>query len=52
MFEKAKRALLRRKLKREKIKLLGELVGINKKLKKLDELDEKDEKDKKGKDVK
>jgi len=41
MISKIKRAFLRRELKRDKIRLLKELVLVKKKLKILDEYDKK-----------
>jgi len=46
MISKIKRALLRKKLKKEKVALLKELIEVKRKLKILDELDRKKEKEK------
>ena len=46
MFERFKRAKLRRTLKNDKLRVLGELAIIRKKLKILDKLDKLDEEDK------
>ena len=42
MLDNLKRILLRKKLKKEKIRILYELMEIKRKIKILDELDEKD----------
>lgn len=44
MIGKLKRRLLRKKLKREKLRILSELLAVNKKLKILDEMEEEDKK--------
>jgi hypothetical protein len=46
MISQVKRLLLRRKLKKEKVRLLYELMEVKRKLKILDELDEKEKKEK------
>ena len=46
MINKIKRALLRKKLRKEQLHLLTELVEIKRKLKTLDELDEIKKKEK------
>ena len=43
MISRLKRVFLRRKLKREKLTLLSQVLEINKKLKILDEMDKKEE---------
>jgi len=43
MISKFKRIILRKKLKKEKLTLLAQIVEINKKLKILNEIDETDE---------
>ena len=42
MFSRLKRTILRKKLKKEKVRILCELIEVKRKLKILDELDEKD----------
>jgi len=44
MFDRLKRKILRRRLEKEKARLLVEYVAVKKKIKILDELDKKDKK--------
>ena len=44
MLNKLKRKILRKKLKKEKLDLLCDLIELNKKLKALDDMDEKEKK--------
>ena len=46
MFSALKRRILREKLKKEKFRILAELVSVNKKLKILEEMEEKEKKEK------
>ena len=46
MINRIKRTLLRKRLKKDKLNILADLIEVNRKLKILDELDEKEKREK------